>query len=114
MSILLSLSSCSSANKIKLHTDAAVIPYAHAQKLDWTGAFTSADPSSWIVGAPLVGNQIAVLLRTENEYKFAVFNDKGENTGFSSGYSLSATEGIYGPFPLTMPFWKGHGRSYSF
>jgi len=70
--------------------------YAHAQKLEWTGAFTSADPSSWIVGATLVGNQIAVLLRTENEYKFAVFNEKGENTGFSSGYSLSATEGIYG------------------
>ena len=35
-------------------------------------------------------------LRTADEYKFAAFNEKGENTGFSSGYSLSATEGIYG------------------
>ena len=96
VSMLLSLSSCSSAGKIRLHTDTELIPYAHPQKLYWTGAFTSADPSSWIVGAKLTGDQIAVLLLTAYECKFAFFNEKGENTGFSSGYSLSSTERIYG------------------
>ena len=96
VAVMLSVSSCSSVGK--LHTDSTVIPYAYAQKLDWSGAFTATDLYSWIVDVTLAGDQIAVLLCTTEEYKFAFFDAQGNSTGFSSGFTLSETEGIYGVF----------------
>lgn len=98
VSILASISSCSSVNRIKLHTNATIIPYAHAQMLDITSAFSTESSSSWISDAKLVGDHIAVLVRNESSYMFAIFSENGENIGRSQAYPISESEGIYGIF----------------
>jgi hypothetical protein len=96
VTVMLSVLSCSSVGK--LHTDSKIMPYAHAQKLDWSGAYSSTDLYSWIVDVTLAGDQIAVLLCTTAEYKFAFFDAQGNSAGFSSGFHLNETVGIYGVF----------------